>query len=318
MNPRLVIVGLLGAALAVYSMVYVGIDSVVAAALAVGWAGFALFCACSLALFLFLGPAWQVLVPGAPWRAFFWGRMVRDSAAEVLPFTQFGGFVAGARAAIIHGMTPAMAAASMTVDITTEMIAQVLYIALGLGIIVARAPHSSTIASLTESVFVGLVLLSTGGGVFFFLQRRSLWVATIAARRFSGLLTHAGAIAAALGSIHRAPVRMAASVAIHFGGWIASGAAGWVAFRLIGADVDLPSVLAIESIVYAVRSAAVVVPNALGVQEAAYALLAPLLGIPPEIALAVSLVKRARDIAIGVPILALWQATEGHRALAAE
>jgi glycosyltransferase 2 family protein len=81
--------------------------------------------------------------------------------------------------------------------------------------------------------------------------------------------------------------------------------------------VDLTSAIAIESLVYATRSAAAFIPNALGVQEAAYAVLAPLFGVGAEFGLAVSLLKRARDIAVGVPILLIWQAVEGRRALAA-
>jgi hypothetical protein len=80
----------------------------------------------------------------------------------------------------------------------------------------------------------------------------------------------------------------------------------------------LAAVVAIESLVYAIRTAAFVVPSALGVQEAAYALLAPLMGVGPELGLAVSLLKRARDIAIGIPTLLAWQAMEGQRALAPE
>jgi hypothetical protein len=35
-----------------------------------------------------------------------------------------------------------------------------------------------------------------------------------------------------------------------------------------------------------------------------------------EIGLAVSLLKRARDIAIGIPIVLIWQTLEGRRVLA--
>jgi glycosyltransferase 2 family protein len=40
-----------------------------------------------------------------------------------------------------------------------------------------------------------------------------------------------------------------------------------------------------------------------------------LFGAGPELGLAVSLLKRARDIVIGVPVLILWQAMEGKNAL---
>ena len=62
--------------------------------------------------------------------------------------------------------------------------------------------------------------------------------------------------------------------------------------------------------IFLLRSAAFVVPGGIGVQEAGYALVAPLFGLPAESALALALAKRARDLAIGIPTLLLWQATE--------
>jgi hypothetical protein len=62
----------------------------------------------------------------------------------------------------------------------------------------------------------------------------------------------------------------------------------------------------------AVRAVAFVSPGALGVQEGAYVLAAPLLGIAPSPALLLSLLKRGKDIAIGVPALLIWQAGEGR------
>jgi hypothetical protein len=83
-------------------------------------------------------------------------------------------------------------------------------------------------------------------------------------------------------------------------------------------SIRLTSVLAIESLVSAVRSAAFVAPMGIGVQEATYALLGPLFGLGPELSLAVSLLKRARDLAIGVPALLTWQGLEGARLVKGE
>ena len=57
------------------------------------------------------------------------------------------------------------------------------------------------------------------------------------------------------------------------------------------------------------------VPSGLGVQEGAYALLGPLFGLPADAALALSLLKRARDLAIGIPLLLGWQVIESRRTL---
>jgi glycosyltransferase 2 family protein len=317
---RFVIIATLGIALALYLLKYVGIGAVLSAATAIGWGGFAILCGYSLALFLLLGSAWYVLLPSqsAPRvRVFIWARMVRDSAAEVLPFSQFGGIALGARAAILHGISRPLAFGSMIVDVTTEMLAQVAYIALGVAMLSARSPHNASAQSLTMVFAIGLALAAIAGGLFVALQRYGHWMtAKLAARLLPGAAADAAAVPAALDEIYRSPARVGFSATVHFSAWLFSAIGTWIAFRLIGVHVDVVAVMAIESLVYALRSAAFIVPNALGVQEGAYAVLAPLFGVGAEFGLAVSLLKRARDIAIGVPVLLIWQAFEGQRALA--
>jgi uncharacterized membrane protein YbhN (UPF0104 family) len=106
--------------------------------------------------------------------------------------------------------------------------------------------------------------------------------------------------------------RMAAGTAIHFAGWICKGAGNWIAFRLLGSQVDIMAALAIEALLHALLIPAFVVPGYAGVQEASYAALGTLFGIPPEIAIAVSLLRRARDLAVGIPILLVWQFAEAR------
>lgn len=320
MKLRIVIIAALGLALGLYLLMYVGLGAVFSAAVAVGWSGFAILCLYALGLFVVLGAAWHVLLPDssrAGLRVFVRARMVRDSAAEVLPFSQLGGLVLGARAAILQGVSSSLALASTIVDVTTEMLAQIAYIALGVLIFSARAPRTSFELSLMTVFVIGLVLAAVAGGLFLALQRYGQWVTRrLAARLFTGAAAATATVAAGLDAIYRSRVRVGLSLAIHLGGWITSAIGTWIAFRLIGARADLAAVIAIESLVCATRSAAFLIPNALGVQEAAYAVLAPLFGVGAEFGLAVSLLKRARDIAVGVPILLIWQAMEGQRALA--
>jgi len=86
-----------------------------------------------------------------------------------------------------------------------------------------------------------------------------------------------------------------------------------VALRLADRPLDFAIVLVIESLLYAIRTVAFAIPNAVGVQEGAYILLGGAFGLTPEMALALSLLKRARDLAIGLPALGAWQAIEGGR-----
>jgi putative membrane protein len=319
-KARFVIIAALGAALAVYLLRYVGWGGVLAAAAALGWGGFAIVCLYSLALFVLLGSAWYVLLP-QPFRTavgvFVWARMVRDAAAEVLPFSQVGGIVLGGRAAIVHGVARPLAFASMIVDVTTELLAQIAYVALGVVILSAHAPRTGAAASLTTVLEIGVVLGAIGGMAFITLQRYGQWMTEkLAARLMPAAAAATAAVTARIDALYNSPGRVGLSAALHFAGWVVSAIGTWIAFRLIGARVDLASVIAIESLVYAARSAAFVVPNALGVQEAAYAVLAPLFGVGADVGLAVSLLKRARDVAVGVPILLVWQTVESRRALA--
>jgi glycosyltransferase 2 family protein len=320
MKLRLTIIAILGLALGLYLITDVGLGAVLAAAAAVGWGGFAILCLYSLMLFLVLGFAWYVLLPDAtgatPW-IFIRARMVRDAAADVLPFSQLGGLVLGARAAILDAVPAPLAFATLVVDVTTEMLAQIAYIALGLIILSTHAPKSSAVVSLTHMALIGLALGVGAGAVFLALQR---YGHRMTGKLITRLLRGSGAATEAatslLDAIYLRRGRVALSAAVHFIGWIVSAIGAWIAFRLIGTRLDLASVIAIEALVCAARSAGSLVPNALGVQEAAYAVLAPLFGVGAEFGLAVSLLKRARDIALGVPILLLWQAAEGRRALA--
>jgi hypothetical protein len=203
------------------------------------------------------------------------------------------------------------------------MLAQIAYAALGVGILAVRVPHSSRVASFVTASVVGLVLATIAAVLFIAVQRHG---GRIAARFGARLLRGAAAgltrwasltsLRTALERIYRSPGRVALSAALHLAAWLANGAVVWLGFRLIGARLDIEGALAIESLVYAARSVAVLIPNALGVQEGAYVILGPLFGLGADMALAMSVLKRARDIAIGVPVLLLWQGAEGRRALA--
>jgi putative membrane protein len=314
------IVGALSLGLFAYLVVYVGFDAVFSAALTIGWGGFAILVGYGLMLFVLLGIAWRVLIAQTclpRLTIFVWGRMVRDAAGDLLPFSQLGGFIVGARAAILNGIAPPTAFASTVVDVTTEMMAQVAFVALGIYLLVQRAPESAFAASLTGALTAGIVIMAVSGGIFLILQRRGLWIAErFAPGWLRQTFTHTTAFAASLEAIHRAPLRIATSMVLHFAGWIGSAIATWIALRLIGVDAGIDVVIALEALICAVRSAAFAVPGALGVQEAGYAVLAPLFGIGAEIGIAISLLKRARDIAIGIPALLAWQAMEGRHALA--
>lgn len=322
MKIGVVITVVVGLALIAYLISYIGVDAVLSAVTAVGWAGFAIYCALGLANFALLGIAWWVLVPGKKLGdipIFVWGRMMRDSASELLPFSQVGGFVFGVRAIIIRGIPASWATASMIVDVTTELMAQLAFIALGLVILTLRAPASPFKSSLTTAMIIGLGLLVAGAVVFVFTQRRGFGFLEKAMARFlPKALQQTAAVNQKLAAIHSSPVRLGFSAALHLCCWVTNALGTWVILRLIGAHIELGGALAIEALLCAIRSAGFAVPSAVGVQEFGYAMLVPLFGLASSIGLGVSLLKRGRDILIGVPVLLVWQFLESRRQLTAQ
>ena len=120
------------------------------------------------------------------------------------------------------------------------------------------------------------------------------------------------AIQTKLTAIYGDPWRVALCIALHLLAWFGTGFASWIAFRLLGADIDFLGALGIEALLHAVLASAILVPGYAGVQEAAYVGVGALFGQPPELSLGVSLLRRARDLTLGVPILLIWQSVELH------
>jgi putative membrane protein len=293
---------------------YFGAGAVMRSLLAVGGAGFVAICAMHLALIGAMGLAWRALLPGSSVATLIWARLVRDAGSEALPLSQVGGYVLGARALALAGVPGTLAAASTIVDVTLEFVAQLAYTALGVAWLVRLQPDSV----VATPVLLGLALAALAATSFILVQRRGIDFFDRIARylgRGWGERSAAGAAAlhAALADIYRRRRGLWASGALHLVCWIASAAEVWLALRLAGEPLPFGAVLAIESLLYAIRTAAFIVPNAVGVQEGAYVLLGAGFGLTPEMSLALSLLKRARDLAIGLPTIAAWQVIESRR-----
>jgi hypothetical protein len=86
-----------------------------------------------------------------------------------------------------------------------------------------------------------------------------------------------------------------------------------LAFHFVGVAVDFRESLVIESLGHALRAAGFAIPASLGVQEGGYVLACGLLGISPQAAIEMSLLKRIREVALGVPALIVWQIVETRR-----
>jgi glycosyltransferase 2 family protein len=308
----------IGVFLATAVVGYFNFGAVLSAIRPIGVGGFAAVIAAQLALFLPLGLAWWVVAPGRPAHipVFVWGRLMREAASDVLPFSQLGGLVIAARAAVLGGTTTAVAFGSCVVDITIEVVAQLLYTLFGVALLVDRLGFGGHDQRLLFSLIGGLAAAAALVGGFIATQKRGLGLMErMVHRMVPSAGHHATAVTRVVEAAYGQPARLWAGLGLHLLGWFGGAVGTWLILYFIGRPLPFLSVVAIESLLFAIRNAAFVVPSGLGVQEGAYALLGPLFGLPAEAALALSLLKRARDVAVGVPTLLSWQIAEGRRPL---
>ena len=315
MKKLSLLLALVGLALGTLLIIWFGVGGVFDAAIALGWKGFFWLLACQLGILALLGLAWRTLLAGGLPLIYVWGRLVRDSAGNLLPFSQMGGFIFGARAITLHGVSARRAVASTLVDVTLEFLAQLAFAAVGLVILILRVPNSALVWPLA----LGLAAAVIAAAVFVALQQGVGSIFRALAERISAGWLHrqtarVGALEGELSGIYQRAPRLALAGTLHFLGWICAGLTTWLALHLLGATIDVASAVAAEAILQAGLNFAVLVPGYLGVQEAALAALGALFGIAPEVTLAFSLIRRARDLAIGVPVLLLWQVFEARRA----
>jgi len=276
----------------------------------------ALIIALQLAASGILGLSWKLLVPTGESTGtveFIAARLVRDAVGELLPLSQLGGYAAGARVAGLLGMTVGMAVASTFADIATEMIAQIAHLLAGAAILAAAGIG----APIVSAAVIGAALAVPAAAGFVAVQIYGDHFIPERIRRCVPFLCRSGGGegAARADAFHRIWLGQGhplASVAFHLIAWFLLGCQALVILRSMGVQIGWVQVLAVEALLQGLRSLAFAVPNAVGVQEVAYAALGLAFGFGAEAGVALSLVKRARDVAVGGPVLLIWLSMEGR------
>jgi len=260
--------------------------------------------------------AWRVLFkePRPEASSFVWFRWMRDAGGDILGIVPAGGEMISIRAMTRRGIAMTTATASTVVDLTVEMTSQAAFAILGCVLLLIERPGSTLIA-LTLAGIATVIFLA---GAFALAQRFGLFrlLETLAERlgvnKGWTYLSDIGGLHNRIHAIYADRPAIAAAVSIHFVAWIAGVGEAGIILAFMGVPMGLASLIMLESLTYALRSAAFFVPAAAGVQEGGYILVGATLGLGPEFALALSLMKRARELTLGVTGLAVWQSIEGN------
>lgn len=254
---------------------------------------------------------------------FFLLRWIRQGINTMLPVAQIGGEVVGARLLHRCGIPLPLAVAGSVADVVIGVLTQILFTLAGLAILVAAVGMSST---------AGWVLAGTGAAaVVVTAVVAGLWfgLAGLAGRSMLRLAVRlgwaAGSSAAGVGrldeamrSLGRNRRGLVRSGLLHLLSWLLGGTEACLALHVLGTDVGFAEGLAIEALAQGIRTAAFLVPGGVGVAEGGYVVVCALFGLPADLAIALALLKRLREVAFGLPALAAWQVLELRQSPAAK
>jgi putative membrane protein len=313
------LLGLAGAAFFTVLLVRQGLPHVVAAFVAAGWA-IAAVVIYHFAVPLFLDAlAWRALFPKSdrlPLWQLLWMRWIGESVSTLVPSATVGGDIVRARLAALRGAPLRVAAASVLVDITLGVFTQIAFTLLGLTLIVSVTRRESFVGPTLIGALLGIVAIIG----FYIVQRLGMFrfIGAIISRLANSpdwhSLVHGGeTLDRTIRTLYSRRRGVIGCCVWTTASLVLGSGEIWIALHAIGLHATLINALILQSMVFTIRSAMFPVPGALGVQEGGYVVVGNLLGIPGDAAFALSLIARARELALGIPGLIAWQMIEARR-----
>lgn len=312
--------GLLGLAAATGIIVWSGYASILEALRIAGWGilwtslyHFVPLFACVI--------GWRALLPGKEkpsYGFFFYILWLRAAVNNLMPVARIGGEIVSTRVMIKHGMRKSAAIGSTIVELTLSITAVFLVILTGILLLSLRIDDQHLGWKLTVSLLAIMPMLMTvivlqRYGFFglcdkiFSLLLRDKW------KKFAGNI---GQLDRAIHTIYRRRKKVAYCFFWQIVSWSCAAGEVWLGLYFLGHSISLLDSFILEAMIQGTATAAFAIPGALGVQEAGFLFFGGLLGVPPDIAVALAVIRRCRDLILFLPGLVVWQAQEGKWLLA--
>jgi uncharacterized membrane protein YbhN (UPF0104 family) len=198
-----------------------------------------------------------------------------------------------------------------------EAVSQAVFTLLGVGLLLAGSAEPG----LAGAAAVGLGLAALGALAMVVAQRHLGPLERLLerlARRWPALRPEwVRQLQGAVLRLHADWPALAKSLLWHGVAWALGAVEVMAVLGLLGHPVSLAEALVIESLAQALRNAGFMLPGALAVQEGAIIGAAALVGVPPAAALAMALVRRAREVCFSLPGLLAWHRSETRAVRAA-
>jgi putative membrane protein len=259
---------------------------------------------------------WQVLLSPdrrPPLSFLFRVRFIKEAVNALLPVAQVGGDVVRAKLSVRNGLTLAEATASCIVDVLAGTVGLVLFVLTSLMVATVTlhdprlAQAGLALVGIVAAIAAALYVAHRAG-----LHRRL----GQASQRWTNIAGRVGKLGEAFRDIGRQRNNLFASWAWHMAAWIAGAFETYVSMWALGLNPTLLQALIVEGLAQTAKVVGFAIPGALGVQEGGYLLLGGALGLSPDQALALSLLRRLRELSLGAIGLVLWRTTRPEIATA--
>ena len=244
-------------------------------------------------------------------------RLAGEAVNNVTPVFDVGGEPLKALLASKRFNIPMPAAlAASVVGRTALFLSEIIFMLIG----ASAALFFTDIPGTWRWIFFGCIIVFVTAALFFFAMQKKGFFGIIS-KIFNGirrrpalaerLHVSSQTIDDEIRSFYKnEPRRFAASVLFHFIGWVLGSFEMALIFYLLGKPINLGQAFLLESLLQLVRTASFFIPGNLGTQEAGLALLTFWIGYAPAVGVAVSLLKRLRQIfwtGIGFGLWGIYQ-----------
>ena len=310
-----------GAALFTALLIREGAPQVARAIATAGWAILAVIAYHSCVPVFLDALAWWVLFPRSDrlaLRQIFWMRWIGESVSTLVPSAAVGGDIVRARLAAIHGAKLPIAAGTVLVDLTLGVFTQALFTLLGVVLLVQATGQRSLVRPTIIGTLVGVAAV----GGFYFVQRLGMFgfIAKMIGKlanspEWQSLVQTGESFDETVRALYTRRSGVIGCCAWTILSLVLNSGEIWIALHALNLHASIMNAVILQSTVLTVRNVAFAIPSGLGVQEGGYVLIGSLLGIDGSSALALSLIARVRELALGIPGIITWQLIEGRRLL---
>ena len=260
--------------------------------------------------------SWRLLFPkdhapnfGTVLKALWIGRAINT----LLPVATIGGEIVKARLVTVWGTRGIDASASVLVDKTVQAMAVAIWAFIGTILLV----HLAIDSDLAIAAMLGITALAAGLLGFILVQHAGVigFMATavgkfVTSDGWKEITNNANEVDAMVRVIYSDYHCVIISTLWRTLGLILQTSEVWLGCYILGFPINFVEALMLKSLTSTISDIAFFIPNAYGVQEGGYVMLGALLGMTADVALAVSLATRVRELVVDVPGLLVWQNIE--------